>query len=101
MKPKIKLFINPEKRNKSGELQAGLEILKIKYDVFPTDKMPYITMDNQRFSFSQSKALIYEHINKNRRYRRYLKKNNILIRERKITIWMKIKRIFKRIFGIK
>lgn len=100
-KPKIKLFLNPDKKNKSGELQSGLELLKIEYEVFPTDKMPHIEMDGQKFSFSQSKAMIYEHINKNREYRRYLKKNKILIREIKVTLWTKIKRLFKRIFRIK
>jgi hypothetical protein len=96
-KTTVVLYMNPEKEEKSLELKSGLEILKVKHEIEHTHKMPCLKIDGEILSFSQSKALIFEHLNKNRRFRRYLKKNKISIIERKIIIWQRFKRMCKRI----
>ena len=99
MKSDIVLYISGKHEKKSMELKSGLEMLKIEHEEQHTSGMPFIKFFGEKKSFSQSKALVFEHLNKNRQYRRYLKKNKIMLVERKVTLWEKIKRAFRKMFG--
>lgn len=92
----IILYISPKHERKSMELKSGLEILKIDHEERNTNGMPYIEFFGEKKSFAQSKAIVYEHLKKNRAYRRYLKKNKIMLLERKVTLWEKIKKVLRK-----
>ena len=98
MKGDIVLYLSAKHEKKSMELKSGLEMLKIEHEERHTQGMPYIEFFGEKKSFSQSKALVFEHLGKNRYYRRYLKKNKIMLLERKVTLWQKIKRAFNKMF---
>lgn len=92
----IKLFITGRNPEKSMQLKSALNILKVEYEeVYTPEYMPSLEIDGERFNFSQAKSIIYEHIKKNRRYRREMKKRKLVLVERKLSLWQRIKKAWK------
>ena len=106
MKKKIKsnivLYISDQNIKKSMELKSGLELLNIEYDQRTTpEKMPFVVFDGNRESFSMSKSIIYERVRINERQinrvkRRWMKRMGVMIAERKLNLWQRIKAAFRR-----
>lgn len=102
IKSNIVLYISDQNIKKSMELKSGLELLNIEYDQKTTpERMPYVIFNGNRENFSMSKAIIYERVRINERQinrvkRRWMKKMGVMIAERKLNLWQKIKAAFRR-----
>jgi hypothetical protein len=102
IKSNIVLYISDQNIKKSMELKSGLELLNIEYDQRTTpEKMPFVVFDGNRESFSMSKSIIYERVRINDRQinrvkRRWMKRMGVMIAERKLNLWQRIKAAFRR-----
>lgn len=102
IKSNIVLYISDQNIKKSMELKSGLELLNIEYDQRTTpEKMPFVVFDGNRESFSMSKSIIYERVRINERQinrvkRRWMKRMGVMIAERKLNLWQRIKAAFRR-----
>jgi len=102
IKSNIVLYISDQNIKKSMELKSGLELLNIEYDQRTTpEKMPFVVFDGNRESFSISKSIIYERVRINDRQinrvkRRWMKRMGVMIAERKLNLWQRIKAAFRR-----
>lgn len=102
IKSNIVLYISDQNIKKSMELKSGLELLNIEYDQRTTpEKMPFVVFDGNRESFSMSKSIIYERVKINDRQinrtkRRWMKRMGVMIAERRLNLWQRIKAAFRR-----
>jgi hypothetical protein len=102
IKSNIVLYMSNQNIKKSMELKSGLELLNIEYDQRTTpEKMPFVVFDGNRESFSMSKSIIYERVKINDRQinrtkRRWMKRMGVMIAERRLNLWQRIKAAFRR-----